>query len=505
MSIIRLQGVSFRYSDHTPVLEDVELVLPAGWTGLVGPNGAGKTTLLRLIEGSLSPSTGTVRLEPDGARVATCPQEVLELTSDIEVFAWSWDKLARRLQGRLGLDADEIARWPTLSPGERKRWQIGAALFAEPDVLLLDEPTNHLDTAGRTWLLEALALHRGVGVVVSHDRALLDSLTVRTVRVELGEVTAYPVPYSQARAAWELELRERWDARQKAQDEARRKKRQLDQARREQASAERMRHKSHRMKDRNDSDARGMMAQLHADWAEDTLGRRKAVMRRKAEAAVEAIAKVEVAPVLGRSVFARFEPCPHPHLAFREAAPLMRGDRTIASAPTLAWGRADRIHLTGANGAGKSTLVEALLSSLRVPADRLLHVSQAPSLDAIDEALQWMRALPPAELGELMSIVAALGVEPSRLLASARPSPGEARKLLIARGFLRQVWGIVLDEPTNHLDLPSVERLEAALAAYPGALLLVTHDDAFAQACTETSWRVEAGEVIPGQAGPPTS
>jgi ATPase subunit of ABC transporter with duplicated ATPase domains len=90
-----------------------------------------------------------------------------------------------------------------------------------------------------------------------------------------------------------------------------------------------------------------------------------------------------------------------------------------------------------------------------------------------------------------MSLVAALGVEPRALLASAQPSPGEARKLAIALGLSRQVYGCLLDEPTNHLDLPSIERLESALAAYPGALLLVTHDARLAASCTNVSWCIE--------------
>ena len=91
--------------------------------------------------------------------------------------------------------------------------------------------------------------------------------------------------------------------------------------------------------------------------------------------------------------------------------------------------------------------------------------------------------------------MAALGIDPDRLLATRRPSPGEARKLLMAFGLALSAWVLVLDEPTNHLDLPSIERLEAAVAAYPGAVVIVTHDEDFARATTSTTWEVAAGTV----------
>jgi ATPase subunit of ABC transporter with duplicated ATPase domains len=95
----------------------------------------------------------------------------------------------------------------------------------------------------------------------------------------------------------------------------------------------------------------------------------------------------------------------------------------------------------------------------------------------------------------VLSLVAALGSDPARLLASADPSPGEARKLCLALGLGRHAWALALDEPTNHLDLPTVERLEEALAAFPGAILLVTHDPAFAARCTVSRWKVGGGRV----------
>jgi ATPase subunit of ABC transporter with duplicated ATPase domains len=118
----------------------------------------------------------------------------------------------------------------------------------------------------------------------------------------------------------------------------------------------------------------------------------------------------------------------------------------------------------------------------------------------VEQALAGVRDMPSALRGDVLSIVAALGVDPGRLLVSAAPSPGEARKLAIALGLGRQAKAVMLDEPTNHLDLPSIERLQSALARYPGALVLITHDDGLARACTNTRWLVEHGTVSVGDA-----
>jgi ATPase subunit of ABC transporter with duplicated ATPase domains len=96
----------------------------------------------------------------------------------------------------------------------------------------------------------------------------------------------------------------------------------------------------------------------------------------------------------------------------------------------------------------------------------------------------------------VLGIVALLGVDPEQLLVTDDPSPGEARKVVLARALATGASVLVLDEPTNHLDLPSIERLEDALAAWPGALLLVTHDRRLAESVTTTRWLVADGRVM---------
>src|SRR5512133_2452361 len=217
MPSIRLERLSFAHADAVPILADADLVLPAGWTALVGENGAGKTTLLRLVAGELAPTEGRVRLDPPGAPVALCAQRVDAPGDDVAALAAREDGEARRLRATLALEPGALARWDTLSPGERRRWQIGGALAREPDVLLLDEPTNHADAAAREVLVAALRRYRGVGVLVSHDRALLDALARRTLRLHRGEARLFAASYGEARALWEAERDAAWERRAAAQ------------------------------------------------------------------------------------------------------------------------------------------------------------------------------------------------------------------------------------------------------------------------------------------------
>jgi ATPase subunit of ABC transporter with duplicated ATPase domains len=158
--------------------------------------------------------------------------------------------------------------------------------------------------------------------------------------------------------------------------------------------------------------------------------------------------------------------------------------------PHLTIGRNDRIAVVGPNGAGKTTLLNALMARLKIERDRVLYLPQELSRSEAAREIRELKRLDPASRGLVLSAVARLGSVPDRLLDGEMPSPGELRKLAIARGAHSGAHLLVLDEPTNHLDLPATEALEAALTAYPGALLLVSHDSRFIERLAIVKWEV---------------
>jgi ATPase subunit of ABC transporter with duplicated ATPase domains len=167
------------------------------------------------------------------------------------------------------------------------------------------------------------------------------------------------------------------------------------------------------------------------------------------------------------------------------------GDRVLVEGIELTVSRDARIRIAGRNGAGKTTLLRELVGRWDLPSDRLLYLPQDVSEDEAVEALAQLRRRSAEELGRTMQLFARLGGDPESVLVSSVPSPGELRKLLIADAIGRDVWCLMLDEPTNHLDLDTVEALEAALARFRGAMIVVSHDERFASAVTGSTILLE--------------
>jgi ATPase subunit of ABC transporter with duplicated ATPase domains len=495
---LHLASLAYAHRPAVPLFADLELRLGPGWCGVVGPNGCGKTTLLRLVAGELTPDAGRVAVSPHGACIVYCPQEIDVPDAGVLALAAATDGVARRLHGALGLDPAELVRWPTLSPGERKRWQIAAALASEPAVLLLDEPTNHLAGDARMQLVAALRTHDGIGLLVSHDRALLNALCDATLRFRQDAVRWYRGAYDVARETWEREEREGRDAWDRARAEERPLERRLRERQMQKAQSMAALRTSKHLHGRhpNDKVARSAFKATRRRSKDVSLGREVKKLHHRLERHAQ-LRPEAPRDDLGRTMFVDWVPAPRPMLLSLDVAVLRAGERPVLRDVCVAVTRDARIRVAGPNGAGKTTLLRALVASAS-PATALLWLPQELSASEGRTLLDETRTLDRATRGRVLTIVAGLGVDPERLLASERPSPGETRKLVLALGLGRRVVGLVLDEPTNHLDLPAIERLEEMLAAYPGAIVLVTHDDAFAAHLTSRCWEIAGGRLREG-------
>lgn len=485
-----------------PILNNVSLVFPQGWTGLLGDNGCGKSTLARLACGLISPDSGTVS---SGLLAVYCPQEADEAPAALTDFALDFGREARSLRARLNLTDDMPWRWDELSFGERKKLQIACALWQRPDALAIDEPTNHLDHAARIELERLLAGYSGIGILVSHDRELLDALVDRCASFEptgpRGEmrIVVRPGGYSAGHAQAELERTAASGERKRAKDELARLA-----AEREQRSREAARTDTRRSKRKIDPKDKSAKAKIDLAIVSGQDGARGKLLRQMGGRMAEARARAE----------ATFVPKRYDGSLFLDAKPSLR--KTVLRIPSgsipcgtsslelpeLFVGNTEHIGIVGPNGAGKSTLLDhvrrLLAQQAPSPGDRafpILDIPQEPSARERASTLAAVRALSPTDRGRVLSCAAQLNSDPDRILEGAVTSPGELRKLMIARGLLDAPALIIMDEPTNHLDLHSVEALERALAQFAGALLLVSHDRAFLRACTSITWEIDGGAL----------
>ncbi|QDE41328.1 ABC-F family ATP-binding cassette domain-containing protein [Luteibacter pinisoli] len=530
-SLLTLESVSFVLPDGRVLFRDLFETLDDRPTGLAGGNGVGKSVLGQLLAGALLPSSGrcqrSVNVHYLAQQVGAGDGTVASLAgvdhvlaalsrieqgsvdaADFDAVGTRWDMRARLTDaltdaGLAHLTADIPAT--RLSGGEAMRVALLGARLADAGYLILDEPTNHLDADNRAALMAWLATWRGGLLVISHDRALLDTMT-RTLELSERGLRSYGGGYA---FYAEQKAHER-EATQRELDSARAERRRGEQALREQ-------NENHARRS-----ARGDRAGKTANLPPILLGRRKERSEvtsgklREQQASTRAqlnerVGEAASAVMRDTTVVLRAPdgPASQGRVARLGQVTLPWGPEALRAVDLTVYG-AQRIGITGPNGSGKSTLLKVLAGEIAPAAGNVEVFVPFARLDQRLDQLnptqtvleQLANAAPGLREGELRTRLALLGLDTATVTTpSAHLSGGERLKAALALAILATPPArlLLLDEPTNHLDLPSVQAVEAMLREYTGALIVVSHDVAFLDALGLThrywasaeGWRTE--------------
>jgi macrolide transport system ATP-binding/permease protein len=396
----------------------------------------------------------------------------------------------------LGLsEIDPTRPLEAMSGGEKTRTALAALLIRVPDVLLLDEPTNHLDGAVCAWLESFLRAHRGAALIVSHDRRFLDAIATSIVEIDehSHEARNYGGDYSayaRAKAAEHVAMEAAY-ARQQEEMAA------LQRAAR--GSARQVGH------NRAPTDSDKFAKAFFKGRVESTISRKV----RNAEQALEALRAHAIPkpprPLSFNAAFANEE------LRARFAIEAAGISVDLGGVPILEDVNLDvpaggRILVTGSNGAGKTTLLRALAGELApsrgavriAPRTRIGFLAQEPERPPGDETLfDLYRIGRTGELEALLNelIWTGLFTFPDTQRRARDASAGQYRKLQLASLLAAQPNTLLLDEPTNHFSLQVIEQFEAAIGAFPGPVVAVSHDRRFAEVFGGVTWRLEGGRL----------
>ncbi|MGC4908279.1 ribosomal protection-like ABC-F family protein [Streptomyces cyaneofuscatus] len=536
---LTMKDVSKAYGDRS-VLDQVTLtVRPGEKAAVIGENGSGKSTLLRLLAGAERPDSGeitvrfpgstgylaqTLALDPadtvqDAVDAALAELRALEVAireaeeslsagreaTEAELAAYG-DLLtayeerdgyradARTEAALHGLGLAHLTRdraLSTLSGGEQSRLALACVLAAAPELLLLDEPTNHLDVRAVNWLEEHLRAHRGTVVAITHDRAFLERVTSVILEVDrdLRTVTRYG---------------DGWDGYRTAKAAARRR-----------WAQEHQEYLSDLARTAELVDAAGQRLAATGKDPKQGFGKHRRSHEAKLSGQVRA-ARTRLEALRRTPV-----PAPPKPLAFT-GRPALAGESSAFDGPLAELedvSVGDRLHLpalrveagarllvTGGNGAGKTTLLRVLAGDLAPDTGTVLRRARVgylpqelPARPTRRTLLATFAAGRPGFPDEYADELLGLGLfRPEDLgVPVASLSIGQQRRLALARLVTRPADLLVLDEPTNHIALSLVEEVEAALAQYPGAVVVVSHDCSFRARFT--------GDVLELRSGRPVS
>ena len=468
MNIVSLERVTKQHAEKL-VLDAVTLGIDdRDRVGVIGRNGSGKSTLLRIVAGDLEVDDGRVVLS-DGLRVRFVPQEppldpgATALESALaapEVFDPMMDRAAVQREqravamlDRMGI-TDATQHVGTMSGGQRKRVALAGALTDDSDLLILDEPTNHLDVDVVEWLESELRSRSGALLLVTHDRYLLDRIATRIVEVEGGALHSGYGSYLDY-----LETRAR---------------------RQEQAAANEQR--------------RSNRARVELAWLRRGARARTSKAKYRVERAEELQVSTAEAPPSELAI-----ELPSRRLGSKVVnlhnAGKRYGDRMVLRAVDHKLKPGDRVGLVGPNGSGKTTLLRLIAGDLepdegKVVIGDTVHLGRygqepreiPPStrvIDAVKEVVLETRTIQGKTMGA-GALLEQFGFPPeSQRALVSELSGGERRRLELLLVLAEAPNVLLLDEPTNDLDLDTLGVLEEYLDAWPGVLVVASHDRFF--------------------------
>lgn len=473
-----------------PLLADITFTLKKGdRLGLIGHNGCGKSTLLKLLDGSISPGSGSITRAHQClmARVEQHLPETLHPLSMLDAVLARVDESARQsdswraealLAGMGFSEADRHLTAGTLSGGQHTRLLLARALITEPDLLLLDEPSNHLDLPTLLWLEQFLRGWSGSFVLVSHDQHLLDNVTNGTWILRDRTLSFFQLPCSAARAA--LDERDRTDIhRRKAEQK------EID---RIAASAKRLAIWG-RVYDNEDLARKAKQMEKRIDKLKDeqtelSAGNQWQLILRGERLQADRLLEMEdlyVRPAAG-------------------AEPLFR-------LPLQRIKSGDRVAIIGRNGCGKSSLLRLLWQQYQQPErDKSIRLHPRAQMGYYDQTLHQLRdndtlleALEPfaslTEQDRKLALISAGFPWLRHHQTVSTLSGGERSRLLFVGLTLARYSLLMLDEPTNHLDIEGKEALAETLQTFEGGVLLVTHDRTLIAKSCNRFWLIDNGEL----------